>query len=196
MTHPRALVVVLALALGAGPVQARVRQPEPQPNNPPVPRVRLHYIPRAVPRVRTHLLPRPVEPEVWTRWLVPPVQPKPIYRELAPPGSRNERELQIVRQPHYREGLEAAKEPDRDRADVEVHRLTRWANDGQAPRIKLKPADQGRLREAVQKQVYAEMRISRFSSPGDRSRADALVPARYQRALRNGDALELLSPNR
>lgn len=208
MPRIRWIAAAAALALVAGPVEARRRQPEVVPNNPPVPRVRqhyirkavpryrIHYVPKAVPRVRTHYLRKAVYPEVHTRWLAPPVQPVPIYRELAPPGSRVAREMKIVRNPHYQEGLAYLRVPERDRADVERHRLTRWANGGQAPRLKLERGEEPLLREAVKKQIYKEMGVSRFSPPGDINRANALIQGRYRRALRTGEALELLYPGK
>lgn len=207
MPRIRFLAVAAALAVIAGPASARSRQPEEVPNNPPVPRVRqhyirkavpryrIHYVPPLIPRVRTHVLGKPMVPEVYTRWLVPPVQPAPIYRPLAPPGSRTEREFQIVRMPHYRDGQRALREPKRDRADVERHRLTREINGGQAPRVRLQRGDGPRLRAAVKEKIYAEMNISRFSPPSQRNRADALIDGRYRRALRNGEALQLLYPD-
>jgi hypothetical protein len=206
--HRSLTAAVLALVVAVGSAAARRRQPEPTPRNPPVPRVRehfirhqrpryrIHFVPPVVPKVRTHLLSKPRVPEVHTRWLVPPTQPAPIYEELAPSGSRTEALFKIVRNPHYRDGLRAAREPKRDRADVELHKLTRMANQGQAPRIKLQRGEEGRLREAVKKKVYEEMNVTRFSPPGDIKRADALVPARYKKALRTGEALELLYPDR
>ena len=207
MSRTRWIAVAAALLAGAGVASAARWDGIEGHSNPPVPRYRIHYVPPTIPRyrlhyvrpmiprVRTHLLRKPVVPEVRTYWLKPPVQPKPIYQPLAPPGSRTERLFKVVRMPHYREGLEAAKEPERDRADVERHRLTRWANGGQAPRLRLKRGDQGRLREAVKKQVYKEMNITRFSPPGEIKRAEALIPGRFRRALRNGEALALLYPD-
>lgn len=175
------------------------------PRNPPVPRVRLRlrgrpHVPRVrlrlrgrphVPRVRTRSVGQAMVPEVLT--LEPPPGPEtPRPRVALDMSPRAARLLSTPRPEHLREAERfLAEVPGGPPSHQEVFRSLRGAT-GAPPRIRMDAATRQRLEDRVRASVYAELKVTRFSPRSQVARAEALVPARVARALRDGTALELL----
>ncbi len=110
------------------------------------------------------------------------------YEAYPPPTAEELRPRPL----HRRAAILANQEgPPRERYEVEIRKIARRTT-GVLPPLKLSSQDQKQLEKIVRAKVMQEQGVTRFSPPGAKAQAESTVPARVQRALRDGTALDLL----